>query len=156
MYYQIKRLALFHCLYFVLFLQTPITSPFATPPMSPSRPPLTSNAFSNPSYNPFIDAAVNNNNFNPREVTLQTIPNTIVTIRHAPNVSEPDDFLFHDTSVTNRNFVPSSQNTTVVNIHPAPRIATDPNTSFAPLLTNIEFAPDFNSTEIDAAFPDSL
>ena len=154
MYYQIKRLALFHCLYFVLFLQTPITSPFATPPMSPSRPALMASGFSNPSYNPFIDA--DNNNFNPRDVTLTTLPNTTVTIRHAPNISESDNFLFHDTSVTNHNFVPSSQNTTVVNIHSAPRVITDPNRSYAPLLENVEFAPMLNSTEIDAAFPDSL
>ena len=82
---------------------------------------------------------------------LTTMPNTVVTVRHAPNNSEADSILFHDTSVTNRNFVPSSHNTTVVNIHPAPRVSPDANISSAPLLENVSFSPIMNSTLMDDA-----
>ena len=122
---------------------TQISDSFSTPPRSPTRrvspksveqPPM---SFSNPNYNPFVDAGNPFNCYNPRDVPVPTAPNTTVHIIHREDTSEPDNILFHDTSMTHTNFIPaSSNNTTIVNIHPAPRVTHTVDNSFLPLLNS--------------------
>ena len=65
--------------------------------------------------------------FDRNDIPLETLPNTTVTIRHLPTPFRQTnpDILFHDTS-TDISFSPSTEHTTVVNIHPAPRVNETP------------------------------
>lgn len=75
-------------------------------------------------YNPFIDIEDRDGErYDPNNFPLTTMPNTTVTVRHNPVTFRPGLELFHDTSESNVNFVPTSENTTIINIHPAPRLS---------------------------------
>ena len=80
------------------------------------------------------------------DIPLETLPNTTVTVHHLPDMSDHCDAVgFHDTSLTTINFVPTSENTTVVNIHPPPRIRTTPfihrNAAFSSFIANNTIEP---------------
>ena len=112
-----------------VFLQQPseltTSAPFSTPPMSPSRYEEATTTATN--TNPFLEIDDPRERYNINDIPLRTLPNTTVTIHHLPNESDHFDAVgFHDTSLTNINFVPTSENTTIVNIHPAPRVRTTP------------------------------
>ena len=78
----------------------------------------------NPFYNPFLDESFEP--YNPNDTVISTIPNTTVYVHHPPEAIRQDRLeLFHDTSLTTRNYIPSTAHTTVVNIHPSPRIMID-------------------------------
>lgn len=92
------------------------STPSSSPPFERRR------SVENENYNPFIDMQNRDEErYNPNDFPLTTMPNTTVTIRHHPITFRPSLELFQDTSESNINFVPTSDNTTVINIHPAPR-----------------------------------
>ena len=79
-------------------------------------------------------------------------------MHHLPDESRHFDAVgFHDPSLTEINFIPTSENTTVVNIHPPPRIRATPFVNrYDPPPRVLPSFSTFNNTTFDNTLDDTI